>query len=111
VKRAALFVVAFAVPVSGAGGAKRLPRLTVAKREPIVIRGTAFSPRERVLVVVRASRRAAARVTADGRGTFSVRVWAAFRECEKLAAAATGNRGSHASLVIREACSIPAATP
>ncbi len=104
-KRAALILVAFALPVCGAAGAKRLPRLTLTKREPIVIRGTSFAPRERVLVVVRASRRAAARATADRRGTFSVRVWAAFPECRNLAAVATGSRGSRASLVVAEECS------
>jgi hypothetical protein len=62
-----------------------------------------------VLVVVRASRRAAARAIADSRGTFSVWVWAAFPECRKLTAAASGNRGSRATLVVTEECSFPPA--
>jgi hypothetical protein len=31
-------------------------------------------------------------------------VWASFRECEKLSAVATGNRGSRATLVVTEEC-------
>lgn len=94
----------FAVPVCGAPGAKRLPRLTLAKTEPIVIRGTFFALRERVRLVVRAPRRQVASAVADRRGTFLVRLRTSFPECQKLSAVATGSRGSRATIVIVEEC-------
>jgi hypothetical protein len=94
----------FAVPVCGASGAKRLPRLTLTKTEPIVVRGNYFAPRERVRLVVRATRRGVTTALADRRGSFLVRLRMSLPGCGKFSAVATGSRGSRATLVVTEEC-------
>jgi hypothetical protein len=93
-----------AVPVCGASGAKRLPRLTLTKTEPIVVRGNYFAPRERVRLAVRVPRRQITRTVADRRGSFVIRLRRSFPDCQTFSAVATGSRGSRATLVVTEEC-------
>jgi hypothetical protein len=77
-------------------------RLSLVRGAPLVLRGVAFVPGERVRVTVTAERQLAKRVSANAAGRFTVRFATSFDRCQGLSARAVGDRGSRAGLKTAE---------
>jgi hypothetical protein len=73
--------------------------------EPLTLRGTRFSARERVRVSVSTSVSAASRVTATRAGSFVVSFpGLSYDRCNGLLAVAVGSEGSRARLTAQPLC-------
>ncbi len=94
-----IVLVALAVAASAAAETAAKPAIAVVDRQPVVIRGTGFGPRERVLVTVSSGLlRATQRTLATYRGSFVV-AFSGFRlPCGGGAVVAIGARGHVAQL-------------
>ena len=98
-------LLAVAVGVAGCAGAEergshepsRRPSISVGSIPPVVVQGAGFEPRERVVVVVRATGWDRTQVVASSNGAFTVR-FASLDPgaCAGLSITAVGNRGSRA---------------
>src|SRR5262245_16080427 len=99
-------VLALAAPVSAAVG----PSVKLASEHPIVVRGSGFAPRDRVVVKVSKARLALKRtVVASAKGTFSTR-WARSlpTECATTRVTAGGTSGRRATwLAVANDCGPP----
>jgi len=102
----ALAVLALAAPAAETSTA---PRLRVVTHQPLVVRGEAFRPYERVVVTaftLIGPKRAVVRATARGR--FAVTFRLPDQPCGKaFAVRAVGGRGSRATLVVAARPCIP----
>jgi hypothetical protein len=82
------------------------PALRLVDRQPLVLRGTGFKPRERVRVTVSADGDGATRrLRAGARGVFSASFAPmALHRCDALFASAVGASGSSAKLKAQPQC-------
>jgi hypothetical protein len=90
--------VGFASAAASEAAATR-PTLRLVDRAPVVIRGAAFAPRERVTVVLAAGSRSSSRVLANANGAFVARFRLALGRCTRYSVQAFGSRGSRARLM------------
>jgi hypothetical protein len=97
---AGLLAVAVVAPASATSAT---PSITLADRAPVVVHGTGFAARERVLVTLRSGfARAEKHARATYRGSFVVRFDAIMlTPCEGAAVVAAGARGHVARLKLR----------
>ena len=109
-------LVVLALPASaaavGAGEeSKRVPALRLLDRQPLVVRGKSFLPRELVRVTVTSDgQRSVKRIRAGAAGGFTaVFVTVVVDRCSGVLAVAAGSRGSQARLKLPQpACPQPA---
>jgi hypothetical protein len=92
-----LVIVVGALTAGGiAGAASSTPRLTLADRSPVVVRGTHFKAGENVTVVVIGTSRWTRRAVAAADGTFGVRFGLTLRPCDDVTLQGFGSKGSRA---------------
>ena len=96
---AAIFLAAVTLSASANAKSAAKPSIAVVDRAPVVVRGTAFGPRERVRVTVSSGLlRVMQRTTATYRGSFVVRFDGVRFGCTGGTVVATGGRGNVAQL-------------
>lgn len=111
----AVAAIAVTVPVAVAardGKESGHPRLAVAKRSPLVIRGVGFRSRELVTVSVRANQPIVKRVRSTPAGAFGANMGTVVVDhCSALFVRAVGNEGSEAILKLPRPACMPARNP
>ena len=109
----ALIPVAAVAAISAAGATTAAPTLSLAGRQPLVVRGTHFQPRERVRVTVYADETRTARVRASASGSFLVSFpgMVLVDRCTGLRVRAAGSQGSVALLKLPLPACLPAKNP
>ena len=108
-------LITFLLPASAAtvgveGEAKRVPALRLLERQPLVLRGKSFLPRELVRVTVTADgQRSVRRIRASTTGVFTASfISVVLDRCGGVLAVAAGARGSQARLKLPQpACPPP----
>jgi hypothetical protein len=93
---------------ASASGAGRSPRLVIADREPLTIRGTRFAPNEKVKLLVSAHTQLTRSVRVGERGGFTTRFRVALGRCDALVVQAVGARGSRAQVDVTQTACAPA---
>jgi hypothetical protein len=109
----ALCLIALVLPASAVGvgtEAKRVPALRLLDRQPLVLRGSSFLPRELVRVTVTTEgQRTMKRFRATATGTFTANfVPAQLDRCSGALVVAAGLRGSEARLKVPQPACAPA---
>src|SRR5919201_1980885 len=109
----ALIAVAAVAAISAAGATTAAPTLSLAGRQPLVVRGTHFQPRERVRVTVYADETRTARVRASASGSFLVSFpgMVLVDRCTGLRVRAAGSQGRVALLKLPLPACLPATNP
>ena len=91
--------VALAADSTSAASPMARPRLQALDLQPLVVRGTAFRPYERVKLILSADVAAGKTLKASGAGRFTTRFRAvSVGRCEGFVLQAFGSRGSRAKL-------------
>lgn len=93
---------------SAALGAGRAATLAVADRDPLVIRGTRFLPREKVTLLVSAPVPRTRTLRAGPRGGFTTVFRITLDRCDELVVQAIGSRGSRAKVDVGQVACAPA---
>ena len=97
-----------AVPMAAFAQAGRAPAISTASLAPVVVRGFAFRPRERVVVTVFAVSRERRVAVASSAGAFRLAFRTRIARCDSYAIRAAGSSGSSATLKVVRSCPPPA---
>jgi hypothetical protein len=110
-----LCLIALVLPASAAGvglgtQSKRVPVLRLLDRQPVVLRGRIFLPRELVKVTVTAEgQKSVKRIRATATGAFTANFLSVdLDRCSGMLVVATGLRGSQAKLKVPQPACPPA---
>lgn len=107
-------LIALVLPASAAGTSlgtesKRVPALRLLDRQPVVLRGKSFLPRELVKVTVTTDgQRTVKRVRAGATGVFTATFTFALDRCSSAVVTAAGLRGSETTLKVPQPACAPA---